>query len=122
MNVGTNNVWPDAATIFNGISQNLAQKGHIRLPQWMGGFLLQWELESSFTDPNTNRSVSFTFDTPFASVLFACPTVVGSSSSTDVLGVYAGIYGLNNSGLSIRVDESVPATQSCKTGYIAIGY
>lgn len=122
MNAGTANVWPDVATVFNGLSQNLAQKGHLRLPQWMGGFLIQWELESSFTDPNTNRSVSFTFDTPFTSVLFACPTVVGSSSSTDVLCVYAGIYGLNNSGLSIRVDETQPVTQSCKTGYIAIGY
>jgi len=121
LNTGVNDVWPDAETLLNGFSQNLTGKGSIRLPEWLGGFLIQWELEMSFSDPNTSRNVTFTFDLPFTSVLFACPTVLGDSNSLDVLGVCAGIYALNNTGLSIRVDESVPVTQVCKTGYMAIG-
>jgi len=121
LNTGVNDVWPDAETLLNGFSQNLTGKGSIRLPEWLGGFLIQWELEMSFSDPNTSRNVTFTFDLPFTSVLFACPTVLGDSNSLDVLGMYAGIYALNNTGLSIRVDESVPVTQVCKTGYMAIG-
>ena len=39
MNAGTANVWPDAATLLNGFSQSSSS---IRLPEWLGGWLIQW--------------------------------------------------------------------------------
>lgn len=40
MNVGTANVWPDAATIFNGFIEGA---NYFRFPAWMGGWLVRWE-------------------------------------------------------------------------------
>jgi len=106
-----------------GFGISLGANGYISFPTWMGGLIIQWGSEGATTDPNTSRDVSFTFAIPFpSSVLIAAPSIIGTTVSTSVLGVYCGIFNLSASGLQIRVDESVSAMQGCKAGYIAIGY
>ena len=105
MNVGTNNVWPDAATIFNGFARSSTPNGYIKLPEWMGGLIIQWA--SGTAAPAT----TINFLDPFPT---ACYVVVGCDR-----GSYNG-FGTtgapSKSGFVLASD-----TPSLEYQYIAIG-
>lgn len=105
MNAGTNNVWPDAATIFNGFVQSGTTNGYIKLPEWMGGLIIQWA--SGTAAPATTINFPITFPT-------ACYVVVGCDR-----GSYNG-FGTtgapNQSGFVLASD-----TPSLEYQYVAIG-
>ena len=105
MNAGTNNVWPDAATIFNGFVQSGTTSGYIKLPEWMGGLIIQWA--SGTAAPATTIDFPITFPT-------ACYVVVGCDR-----GSYNG-FGTtgspNQSGFVLASD-----TPSLQYQYVAIG-
>lgn len=105
MNAGTNNVWPDAATIFNGFVQSGTTNGYIKLPEWMGGLIIQWD--SGTAAPATTINFPITFPT-------ACYVVVGCDR-----GSYNG-FGTtgapNQSGFVLASD-----TPSLEYQYVAIG-
>ena len=42
LNSGAANVWPDAASILSGFSIDNNANGHIKLPEFLGGLVLQW--------------------------------------------------------------------------------
>ena len=65
MNAGTANVWPDAATLLNGFAISGTTDGYIKLPVWLGGFVVQWGFNSSLTNPIT-IAYPIAFDTCFA--------------------------------------------------------
>lgn len=65
LNAGTANVWPDAATLLNGLAMSSATNGYIKLPVWLGGFVVQWGFNSSLTNPIT-ITYPIAFDTCFA--------------------------------------------------------
>lgn len=105
MNAGTANVWPDAATIFNGFVQSGTTNGYVKLPEWMGGLIIQWA--SGTAAPATTINFPITFPT-------ACYVVVGCDR-----GSYNG-FGTtgapNQSGFVLASD-----TPSLDYQYIAIG-
>ncbi len=106
-----------------GFAISLASNGYISFPTWMGGLIVQWGKEATTSDHNTTRDVSFTYPIAFPNaVLMAVPSVIGTTVSTSILGAYAGIFNLGNSGLTIRLDETGGQTQDCRAGYIAIGH
>lgn len=65
LNAGTANVWPDAATLLNGFAISGTTNGYIKLPVWLGGFVVQWGFNSSLTNPIT-ITYPIAFDTCFA--------------------------------------------------------
>ena len=76
MNAGTANVWPDAATLLNGFAISGTTNGYIKLPVWLGGFVVQWGFNSSLTNPIT-ITYPTDFDTCFAVFAQADNAVTG---------------------------------------------
>ena len=105
MNVGTADVWADVATIFNGFVQSGTTYGYVKLPEWMGGLIIQWS--SGTAAPATTINFPITFPTD-------CYVVVGCDR-----GSYNG-FGTtgapNQSGFVLASD-----TPSLQYQYVAIG-
>jgi hypothetical protein len=102
MNAGTANVWPDAATIFNGFVQSGTTNGYIKLPQWMGGLIIQWGYNS---DTVTVEKL-ITFPTAFSS---ACYTIQCTGDET------------NNAGAEIINVKSVTTSSFTWVGAVGSG-
>ena len=132
LNNGTANVWPDAATILNGLSFSATPNGYIKLPEFMGGFIIQWgqELVSHDIDGGNspNESISFSFLFGFPNVcLIAVPTIISNeqtaaSALIALQDCAAQIYGITQYGLKVLVQEWTAIAQDLRVGYIAIGY
>jgi len=82
MNAGTANVWPDAATIFNGFVQSGTTNGYIKLPEWMGGITLQW----GYNSDTTNIEKTITFPTAFGTACYAVICTGDAQSNTGGAG------------------------------------
>lgn len=64
MNVGVANVWPDAATIVNGLQLATSATGYIKLPEFLGGLTIQWGYNSNITDIMVDINFPIPFSTP----------------------------------------------------------
>ena len=114
--------YPDAALLLTGFSITASRKGHIKLPDFLGGLIIQWELEASYQDINPATPSTFSYDIAFAAAPYiAVATFVGDSTSGSVQTMTAGVYDVTNTGLKVRPDEWFGNVQNCKLGYIAIG-
>ena len=132
LNTGVANVWPDAATIRNGLGFSATPDGYIKLPEFMGGFIIQWgqELVSHDIDGgNSNdESLSFSFLFGFPNAcLIAVPTIISNeqtaaSALIALQDCAAQIHGITQHGLKVLVQEWTATAQDLRVGYIAIGY
>jgi len=105
MNIGAANVWPDAATIFNGFERSSTYNGYIQLPEWMGGLIIQWGSGAAAPATTINFPYPFPLD---------CFVVVGCDR-----GSYNGfgtIGAPDRFGFVLASD-----TPSLEYQYIAIG-
>lgn len=79
LNAGTADVWPDAATIFNGFVQSGTTTGYIKLPVWLGGLIIQWGYNSDVS----TAEVTITFPLAFPT---ACYNVQCTGDNTNPAG------------------------------------
>lgn len=122
LNAGTANVWPDAATLFNGYVQSGTTNGYIKLPEWLGGIIVQWGEGSpdpaSDTEPTQGISFSIGFTTLFQVYV---STSVGSAN--DLCDTWYQTYNLSTTGFNVKRQISIGSTISTVTTprWLAIG-
>lgn len=64
LNSGAANVWPDAATIVNGLQLSTSATGYIKLPEFLSGLTIQWGYNSNITDIMVDINFPIPFSTP----------------------------------------------------------
>jgi len=117
MNTGTSNVWPDAATLFNGFSQSSSS---IRLPEWLGGWLIQWgytQVGDLSIGSNLSTSV---FPTPYSFPPFV---IVSGWADAGNSSFSANVRSVTTGSFDAVLAEWDAVLQSNYTGYnwFAIG-
>ncbi len=114
LNNGTADVWPDAATILNGYVQSGTTNGYIKLPEWLGGIIVQWGEGSpdpaSDTEPTQGISFSPSFTTLFQVYV---STSVGSAD--DLCDAWYQTYNLSTTGFNVKRQISISSTISTVT-------
>lgn len=75
----TANVWPDAETIAGGKNYSFSTDGYLKLPSWLGGFIIQWGYNSDTT--NTDKTINFPI--PFPN---SCLNILATGDATSNLG------------------------------------
>lgn len=72
---GTANVWPDAETIAGGKNYSFSTDGYLKLPSWLGGFIIQWGYNSN----TTNAIQTINFPIPFPN---SCLNILATGDAT----------------------------------------
>lgn len=114
MNAGTADKWPDAATIFNGFVQSGTTNGYIKLPEWLGGLIIQWGEGSTDPADNTEPTQSISFSIPFTTV-FQAYASTSVSAANDNCDMWYQTYNLSTSGFNIKRQVSAAATNTTTT-------
>ena len=76
MNAGTADKFPSAAEIFSGFHLGTADSDYMKLPDFLGGFIVQWGYNSSTSNP-----VTITFPTAFPTKCFSVVATTDASTS-----------------------------------------
>ena len=76
MNAGTADKFPSALEIFNGFHLGTADSDYMKLPDFLGGFIVQWGYNSSTSNP-----VTITFPTEFPTKCFSVVATTDASTS-----------------------------------------
>ena len=76
MNAGTADKFPSAAEIFSGFHLGTADSDYMKLPDFLGGFIVQWGYNSSTSNP-----VTITFPTDFPTKCFSVVATTDASTS-----------------------------------------
>jgi hypothetical protein len=94
-----------------GFAASLGQPGYIKLPSWLGGFMIQWGSTGSCAN-DTPTSIAFP-----ASFATACLAVVATDSFAGSKSATWSTYGFLTSSFTARCDGNT-ATAT----YIAVGH
>ena len=76
MNAGTADKFPSALEIFNGFHLGTADSDYMKLPDFLGGFIVQWGYNSSTSNP-----VTISFPTGFPNKCFSVVATTDASTS-----------------------------------------
>ena len=137
VDAGTDNTcFVTPAKLHSGFQSHLGSTGFIKLPEFLGGLILQWGNSGSFfvggtysyapiniNHKHTAVSASANFYTAFPN---ECFTVVATASDIDGAECSFGIKSFTATGLQgiltrIYGYNEVPPTEPAKISYIAIG-
>ena len=118
MNAGTANVWPDAATIFNGFSLTT---NTLVLPAFMGSKTFKWGQVVLPDNTGTDDLITVTFPQPFPDsldvVLITTGNTLGSGRNRFILQLASQ----NTSGFTAWYTELESVTQAGFINWFAIG-
>lgn len=122
MNAGTANVWPDAATLFNGYVQSGTTNGYIKLPEWLGGIIVQWGEGSPDPASDTEPTQSISFS-PWFTTLFQVYVSTSVGSADSLCDAWYQTYNLSATGFNVKRQISIASTISTITTprWLAIG-
>ena len=82
MNAGTADKFPSALEIFNGFHLGTADSDYMKLPDFLGGFIVQWGYNSSTSNPVT---ISFPIAFPTKCFSVVATTDASTSGLTEVV-------------------------------------
>ena len=82
MNAGTADKFPSALEIFNGFHLGTADSDYMKLPDFLGGFIVQWGYNSSTSNPVT---ISFPIAFPTKCFSVVATTDASTSGLTEVI-------------------------------------
>lgn len=82
MNAGTADKFPSAFEIFNGFHLGTADSDYVKLPDFLGGFIVQWGYNSSTSNPVT---ISFPIAFPNKCFSVVATTDASTSGLTEVV-------------------------------------
>jgi len=82
MNAGTVDKFPSAAEIFSGFHLGTADSDYVKLPDFLGGFIVQWGYNSSTSNPVT---ISFPIAFPNKCFSVVATTDASTSGLTEVV-------------------------------------
>jgi len=82
MNAGTADKFPSALEIFNGFHLSTADSDYMKLPDFLGGFIVQWGYNSSTSNPVT---ISFPIEFPTKCFSVVATTDASTSGLTEVV-------------------------------------
>lgn len=117
LNNGTTNVWPDAATLLSGFSQSSSS---IRLPEWLGGWLLQWGYTQVGDIGVSNDEPTTVFDVPYS---YPPHVMVSGWSDAGQAQLAANVRSVSSSSFVAILSEWNAVLQGPNTGFnwLAIG-
>lgn len=120
LSIATVNVWPDAETIAGNKDYLTATNGYLKLPDWLGGFILQWGYNSNTTDIITTITFPLTFPNTCLNIL-----VTGEATSNPDRAEIITLEILSTSqfkwyGAGANPDGTI--SEASKGWWLAIGY
>ncbi len=114
LNNGTADVWPDAATILNGYVQSGTTNGYIKLPEWLGGIIVQWGEGSPDPASDTEPTQGISFSTSFTT-LFQVYVSTSVGLADDLCDAWYQTYNLSTTGFNVKRQISISSTISTVT-------
>lgn len=116
----TANVWPDAETIAGNKGYSTATNGYLKLPDWLGGFIIQWGYNSNTVDIVTTISFPITFPNSCLNV-----QATGEATSNPDRAELITLEILNTSqfkwyGAGANPDDTI--AEPSKGWWLAVGY
>lgn len=119
MNVGAANVWPDAATIFNGFDNSQADA--MDLPLFLGNYGIRWG--SAVQTSVGENTISITYSKPFPTdTLYADAILYNpSATSSGEMDVFAQLVSSNRFGAAFYIQSTVALGVLKEIRWFAIG-
>jgi hypothetical protein len=118
MNAGTANVWPDAATIFNGFSLT---SDTLVLPAFMGSKTLKWGQVVLPDNTGTDDLLTVTFPQPFPDSLDVVLITTGNTLGSGRNRFIVHLASQNKAGFTAWYMEFESVTQAGFINWFAIG-
>ena len=119
LNNGVANVWPDAETILSGLALSAASPGYFKLPEFLGGLLIQWGYNSNTTD----IELDINFPTYFVNPPFIV-VATGDAQSNPTRAEIITVSGVTNTkftwhGAGSTLTGTIP--EASKGYWLAVG-
>ena len=118
MNAGAANVWPDAATIFNGFSLT---SNTLILPEFMGSKKLKWGQVALPDNTGTDALITVTFPQPFPDSLDVVLITTGNTLGSGRNRFIVHLASQNTAGFTAWYTELENVIQAGFINWFAIG-
>lgn len=103
-----------------GFNINLGARGHIKLPAWLSGVVVQWGYE---TPSAASEAITFSLEFPNACRAIVCTANQSGSSDVEYVGASSvSTTGFTGNGCLIFNDGSGASPSAIPYWWIAIGY
>ena len=119
---GDTDKYPDAAQLVSGLAKTLSANGYIKLPDFLGGLILQWGAGSTDPADNTESTQGISFSPAFTTI-YQVYVSTSVASANDNCDVWYQTYNLSTTGFNIKRQVSASASNGVVTQprWFAIG-
>ena len=119
---GTADKFPDSFQLITGLTKTLNTNGHIKLPDFLGGLILQWGEGSTDPADNSEPTQGISFSPAFTTV-FQVYASTSVASANDYCDMWYQTYNISTTGFNLKRQVSAAAANSVVTQprWFAIG-